>query len=411
MQNKRYVVILRRIMTTSMSFEPVTRLYRLPESSFFLFGLRGVGKSTWIRSELADARRFDLLDETLYQQLLADPAPFAAELRTLAPESWVIVDELQRLPGLLNEVHRFIEEAGLRFALLGSSARKLRSAGVNLLAGRALWREMFPLTPEELGGPFDLERTLQIGALPLVLASRQPEDTLRAYVQLYLREEIKGEALVRNLPGFARFLPVAALCHGQTINVSSLARDAGVARTTVEGYIQILEDTLLVRRLPAYTPRLRIRERKHPKLYWVDPGVARAAKNAYGPLLPEERGALLEGYIHTLLVTYMAERDLAQEIAYWSPVGTQTEVNFLLSRGTEHCAIEVKAASRVQTQHLAGLRAIADLPGLTRRVLVHQGERPGRTEDGIELWPIATLFEALQEGQLWPASGAADRTL
>jgi predicted AAA+ superfamily ATPase len=386
-----------------MPLHPVPRLYRLPESSFFLFGPRGVGKSTWIRSQLPDALRFDLLDETLYQQLLADPAPFAAELRTPPPGSWVIVDEIQRLPGLLNEVHRFIEERRLRFALLGSSARKLRAAGVNLLAGRALWREMFPLTPEELGGQLDLERTLQIGALPLVLASPQPLQTLRAYVQLYLREEIKGEALVRNLPGFARFLPVAALCHSQTINIAGLARDAGVARTTVEGYIQILEDTLLARRLPAHTARLRVRERKHPKLYWVDPGVARAAKTAHGPLIPEERGALLEGFIHTLLVTYMAERNLAQEITYWSPAGSrQTEVDFLLSRNTEHCALEIKAATRVQSQHLAGLRAIAPLPGLRRRVLVHQGERPGRTEDGIELWPIAALLEALQTDSLWP---------
>jgi predicted AAA+ superfamily ATPase len=384
----------------------VPRLYRVPESSFFLFGLRGVGKSTWIRSQLPDAPRFDLLDETLYQQLLADPAPFAAELRTLLPESWVIVDEVQRLPGLLNEVHRFIEERRLRFALLGSSARKLRAAGVNLLAGRALWREMFPLTPQELGEQFDLDSALQIGALPLVLASPQPQDTLRAYVQLYLREEIKGEALVRNLPGFARFLPVAALCHGQTINIAGLARDTGVARTTVEGYIQILEDTLLARRLPAYTTRLRVRERKHPKLYWVDPGVARAAKGAYGeggPLYPEERGALLEGFIHTLLLTYMAERDLALQMTYWSPAGSrQTEVDFLLSRDGEHCALEIKGASRVQSQHLAGLRAIAPLPGLRRRVLVHQGERPGRTEDGIELWPIATLLDALQTDSLWP---------
>lgn len=392
-----------------MPLQSVPRLYRLPESSFFLFGVRGVGKSTWIRSQLPDALRFDLLDETLYQQLLADPAPFAAELRTLPPGSWVIVDEVQRLPGLLNEVHRFIEERRLRFALLGSSARKLRAAGVNLLAGRALWREMFPLSPEELGGQLDLKHTLEIGTLPLVLASPQPQETLRAYVQMYLREEIKGEALVRNLPGFARFLPVAALCHGQTINIAGLARDAGVARTTVEGYVQILEDTLLARRLSAFTARLRVRERKHPKLYWVDPGVARAAKTAYGPLVPEERGALLEGFIHTLLVTYMAERDLAQEIAYWSPAGSrETEVDFLISRDagqsrdTEHCALEVKAATRVQSQHLAGLRAIAPLPGLRRRVLVHQGQRPGRTEDGIELWPIATLLDALQTDRLWP---------
>jgi len=385
-----------------MALSELQRIYRLPGNSFFLFGLRGVGKSTWIRSELPGAQRFDLLDEGLYQELLADPEPFAGAMRRLDPETWVVVDEIQRLPGLLNEVHRFIEERGLRFALLGSSARKLRAAGVNLLGGRALWREMFPLVPEELGGDFDLDRTLEVGALPLVLASDSPHDTLRAYVQLYLREEIKGEALVRNLPGFARFLPVAGLFHGQLVNVSGIARDAGVARTTVEGYLGVLEDTLLVRRLPAYETRLRVRERKHPKLYWVDSGVARAAKGAHGAVAQEEVGHLLEGWIHTLLRTYMAERELADEIAYWAPAeSAKLEVDFLLRRGSDVCAIEVRSARRVDPGDLAGLRAIADLAGLRRRILIHRGTRPTKTEDGIDVWPVETLLEVLAEGRLF----------
>jgi predicted AAA+ superfamily ATPase len=386
-----------------MSLDVVPRIYDLPSQSFFLFGLRGVGKSTWVRERLPDAHRFDLLDEGLYQGLLADPAPFAGELRRLERGSWVVVDEVQRLPGLLNEVHRFIEERGLRFALLGSSARKLRAAGVNLLGGRALWREMFPLTPEELGEGFDLDRTLGVGSLPLVLAAASPTETLRAYVQLYLREEVKGEALVRNLPGFARFLPVAGLFHGQLLNLAGIARDAGVARTTAEGYLGVLEDTLLASRLPAYEARLRVRERKHPKLYWVDPGVARAAKGSYGPPAPEEAGALLEGWVHTLLRTYMAERELAEEVAYWAPAASKgLEVDFLLRRGGELCALEVRAGRRVHPGQLAGLRAVAELPGLRRRVLVHRGERPARTEDGIDLWPVDSFLEALQDDRLWP---------
>lgn len=198
---------------------------------------------------------------------------------------------------------------------------------MNLLGGRALWREMYPLTPEDLGAAFDLDRTLELGGLPLVLAADSPEETLRAYVQLYLREEVKGEALVRNLAGFARFLPVAALFHGQILNVAGIARDAGVARTTVEGYLEVLEDTLVARRLPAYEARLRTRERKHPKLYWMDAGVARAAKGAS-----------------------------------------------------------------------------AELPGLRRRVLVHRGDRPTRTEDGIDVWPVETFLQALEQGRLWPES-------
>jgi predicted AAA+ superfamily ATPase len=377
------------------------RLYRLPSQSFFMFGLRGVGKSTWIREHLPDAKRFDLLDEALYQQLLADPAPFAGELRTLPPASWVVVDEVQRLPGLLNDVHRFIEERSLRFALLGSSARKLRAAGVNLLAGRALWREMFPLTPEELGEDFDLDRALELGGLPLVLGSAEPHETLRAYVQLYLREEIRGEALVRNLPGFARFLPIAGLFHGQALNIAGVARDAGIARTTAEGYLEILEDTLLVRRLPVFQARLRVRERKHPKLYWIDPGVARAVRGAHGAPAPEEAAALLEGWIHTLLRTYMAERGLADEIAYWAPATSHVEVDFLLRREAEVCAIEVKAARRLAPQHLAGLRAVSKLPGLRRRLLVYRGERPMRTEDGIDVWPLATFAAELARDGLW----------
>lgn len=386
-----------------MALRDVQRIYRSPRNSFFLFGLRGVGKSTWVRKQFPEAHRFDLLDEGLYQSLLADPAQFAGELRRLDPGGWVVVDEVQRLPGLLNEVHRFIEERELRFALLGSSARKLRAAGVNLLGGRALWREMFPLVPEELGEDFDLDRTLRFGSLPLVLAADSPPETLRAYVQLYLREEIKGEALVRNLPGFARFLPVAGLFHGQVLNVAGLARDAGVARTTVEGYLEVLEDTLLARRLPAYETRLRARERKHPKLYWMDPGVARAAKGAFGEVVPEERGHLLEGWVHTLLRTYMVEQGLADEIAYWAPASTkQLEVDFLLRRGEERCALEVKAAGRAHAHDLDGLRAIGELPGLRRRVLIHRGERPTRTEDGIDVWPVETFLESLATGSLWP---------
>ncbi|MGH7571543.1 MAG: ATP-binding protein [Gemmatimonadota bacterium] len=381
----------------------VDRLYRLPTGSFFLFGLRGVGKSTWIGKQLPDAHRFDLLDEALYQRLLADAGLFAGELRRLRPGSWVVVDEIQRLPTLLNEVHRFIEGQGLRFALLGSSARKLRAAGVNLLAGRALWREMYPLTPEELGDDFDHERALEIGGLPLVLDSDAPAETLQAYVRLYLQEEIKGEALVRNLPGFARFLPIAALFHGQVINVAGIARDAGVARTTVQGYLEILEDTLLVKRLPAYEARLRVRERKRPKLYWVDSGVVRTVKQARGPIAPEEAGSLFEGWVHTLLRTYMAERELADDLAYWAPAASRAlEVDFLLRRGAELCALEVKSARRYNVQHLVGLRAIAELPNLRRRVFVHRGERPFRTEDGIDVWPVPTFLEALARGELWP---------
>ena len=386
-----------------MSQPNYPRLLSRPQSSFFLFGPRGVGKSTWTRDKLSGAHRIDLLDEGLYHNLLADPWLFAAELNTLPRKSWVVVDEIQRLPSLLNEVHRFIEGPGLRFALLGSSARKLKAAGTNLLAGRALRKQMFPLMPQELGADFDLESVLRFGSLPLVWRAGDRRATLLAYVQTYLREEIRAESIVRNLPGFARFLPVAALFHGQVINIAGIARDAGTARTTVDGYVEILEDTLLASRLRAYEARLRVRERKHPKLYWIDPGIVRAVKKQLDPPTAEERGHLMEGWIHTLLRCYAEERSLFDDLYYWAPAqARQIEVDFLLQRGRELLAIEVKTSPRLQPAQLAGLAAIAELPNVARRILVYGGARRLRTPAGIEVWPLVNFLAALEQGKLWP---------
>ena len=379
------------------------RVLRPPAESFFLFGIRGAGKSTWARTHFGQAHWIDLLDEGVHHGLLADPALFAAELQHLRRRQWVVVDEVQRIPSLLNDVHRLIEDRGLRFALLGSSARKLKTAGTNLLAGRATWKVMFPLLPQELGRDFSLDGVLRFGSIPLVWSAADRRATLEAYVQLYLREEIRAEALVRNLPGFVRFLPIAALFHGQVVNVSGIARDAGTARTTVAGYLDILEDTLLATRLPAYEARLRVRERKHPKLYWVDPGLVRAVKRQLGSLAAEERGALLEGWVFTLLRSYAEQRRLYDEIFYWSPPGgSGAEVDFLLRRGREFLALEVKSTSRYASGLTTGLRAIAGLPRLARRILVFTGPRGLTTQEGIEVWTVARLLEALETDGLWP---------
>lgn len=379
------------------------RILQPPRESFFLLGPRGVGKSAWVRSRFPEAYRFDLLDEGEYQDLLANPRLFGAELAAIEPGAWVVVDEVQRIPALLNEVHRRIEEDGLRFALLGSSARKLKTAGTNLLAGRAVRKLMYPFVPEELGEDFVLDETLRLGSVPVIATARDPEATLAAYVEMYLREEIRAEALVRNLGGFARFLPLAGLYHGQVINVSSLARDSGTARSTVDGYLDILEDTLLATRLEGFEAKLRTRERKLPKLYWVDPGLARQVQRRRGPLHPEERGALLEGFVLGLLRAYRETSDLYDRISYWAPSQAQTvEVDFLLERQGEYVAIEVKSATRYDTTLLKGLRAIQELPGLARSLLLYGGHRSFATSDGIEVWPIPRFSEALAEGALWP---------
>lgn len=386
-----------------MSSPRYRRILTAPTGSFFVFGVRGAGKSTWARETFPDAHVIDLLDEGRHQSLLANPALLGLELQAIPASRVVVLDEVQRVPALLNEVHRAIEGARRRFVLLGSSARRLKTAGTNLLAGRAALRTMYPLTPTELGGDFDLARALRFGGIPVVSQADDPRAALEAYVQLYVREEIRLEALVRNLPAFLRFLPVAALFHGQVINIAGLARDAATARTTIEGYLGILQDTLVATLLPAFEAKLRVRERQHPKLFWVDPGLARAAKRQLGPVAVEERGPLLEGLILTILRAHNPDSALFDEVSYWAPAqARQTEVDFLLRRGREFLAVEVKAQSRFSPPQLGGLRAINELPRLARRILVYLGDRRLRTDDGIDVWPFDDFIEAVARKSLWP---------
>ena len=359
-------------------------------------GPRGSGKSTWLSNRFPGAYVIDLLSEETYQRLLANPGHFADEVRAVSEDRWVIIDEVQRLPGLLNEVHRFIEKKRQRFILCGSSARKLKRAGVNLLAGRALHRSMHPFVPEEVGDQFDLEASLRYGLLPIVWDSSAKQETLSAYTRLYLKEEIQTEALVRNLPGFARFLPIAALYHGQTVNVTTIAREAGVARTTVNGYLDVLEETLLCFRLPAYEAKLRVRERRHPKWYWCDSGIVRAMKQTTGMVAPEEKGALFEGMVAQLLRAYRDYRGLYDNMYYWAPSGrSATEVDFILVRGTELIAIEVKSGKTFTDAWCKGLRAVASLKGLQQRIIVYPNGPVLRTKEGIDVLPFQEFADRI----------------
>ena len=386
-----------------MSKNTVPRILTPPKMSFFLFGPRGTGKTTWLQQIFPLAYRIDLLDEALFQSYLADIGLFAAELRALEDDRLVIVDEVQRLPALLNYVHQFIERKRLRFILCGSSARKLKQAGTNLLAGRAVRRHMHPFVPEELGEAFVLDEVLQWGSLPVIWNAPDKREALEAYTTMYLKEEIQAEALVRNLPGFARFLPVAALFQAQVLNISSLARDASVARTTIAGYLEVIEDTLLTFRLPAFDGRLRVRERKHPKLYWADPGLPRSLKKQFGPPSAEEKGHLFEGWIASLLRSYRDYRDLFDEWAYWAPVKpSKVEVDFLLRRDDQLVAIEAKCQSKISQRTFVGLRAVESLKGLRRRILVYLGERRLKTEDGIEVLPLRSFLDLIESGELFP---------
>jgi predicted AAA+ superfamily ATPase len=255
-----------------------------------------------------------------------------------------------------------------------------------------------PLLPEELGQDFSIENQLQFGSLPITLVSQSPRETLLAYAQMYLREEIQAEAQVRNLAGFARFLPVAALFQGQMLNAAGLARDAGVQRTTVNGYLEIMQDTLVAYKIPGYEAKLRVKERKHPKLYWSDLGVLRAVKGQLEKPTHEEQGPLFEGWIANYL---RAHKELGlipyDEICYWSPAQARAEVDFLLRFGKRFVAIEAKAGATYTAAGLSGLRAMDRLAGLKRRILVYQGRTSGKTTDGIEIIPLDEFLSVARD--------------
>ena len=260
---------------------------------------------------------------------------------------------------------------------------------------------MHPFVPEELGDEFDLDQVLRFGSLPVVWRAVDRKEALEAYAQMYIREEIQAEALVRSLPGFVRMLPIAAIFHGQVLNVSGIARDAGVARNTVVGYLEVLRDTLVAYELPAFETRLRVRERRHPKLYWVDPGVPRALRHQLAPVTAEERGPLFEGFVAGVLRAYSDYADLFDDWGYWATTG-QLEVDFVIRRGDAIVAIEAKSATVVHKRDLVGLRAIAALPGIVRRIVVHRGSRRQTTEDGIEILPVRAWLDEVEKGRLWP---------
>jgi len=378
------------------------RLLRPSVGSVGVFGLRGAGKCTWARTTFPAAHILDLRNETLCQDLLADPTDLATRLQALPPHQVVIVNDVHRVPTLVTGVHRAMAASDRRFVLLGSNVRPLWTAA-GLLSNRLALQTMYPLVPAELGRDFALDRVLRFGSLPAVWDASDPWAALEAYMQAYVRDEIRGEAVVRNLSAFLRFLPAAARAHGQVVNIAALARDAATSRMTVDGYLRILRDTLMATLVPAFEPRLRVRERRHPKLYWTDPGVVRAAKRQLGNVAIEERGALLEGLVLTVLRAHNGRTEVFDDIGYWAPAQARaTEVDFLLRRGRDYLAIEVRAQTRNALRELAGLRAIANLPRLVRRVLVYLGDRLRRTEDGIDIWPLDDWLDAVAHGRLWP---------
>ena len=377
------------------------RLLRRPRSSCFLFGPRGTGKSTWIGQHFAGARIYDLLDTSEALRLAREPATLFREVEGFAPGTWVVIDEVQRVPDLLDEVHRLIESRRLRFVLSGSSARKLRSGRVNLLAGRAVVEHLYPLVSAERSFQVDLDDALSYGTLPLSITGDDPAAYLTAYTETYLQEEIRAEALTRSVGGFSRFLEIAARQNGQVTNVSAISRDAAVSRSTVQNYFEILIDTLIGTWLPAWKLKRSTKQVAHPKFYLFDCGVARALSGriAYPPL-QEELGSLMETMLVGEIRAYVAYAKLRYPLHYWR-THDGAEVDLLCETRDGFVAVEMKASKRWDRRYNRGLSRIREELGANRVTCygVYTGERPA-SWGAVQVLPALQFLQLLWNGQV-----------
>ena len=382
--------------------ELVGRFFQIPDASFFLFGPRGTGKSTWLRQHFSEALFIDLLAPETYQELQARPERLRELVLGTPDKPVVVLDEVQRIPELLNVVHDLIErKLGRQFVLTGSSARKLRRGGVDLLAGRARYRTLHPFMAAELPD-FDLGKALDIGLLPLVVDDPSPLDVLASYAALYLREEVQLEGWVRNVGQFARFLEAVSFSHAAVLNVSNIARESQIERKTVAGYLEILEDLLLSFQVPVFTRRRRRQTVAHPKLYLFDAGVFRSLRPT-GPLdRPEEiDGAALEGLVAQHLRAWIAYSGSDCKLYYWR-TRHGVEVDFVVYGSRGFWAVEVKNTSTVRSQDTRSLRTfLAEYPEC-QVMLLHRGRQRLRIGD---VWCLPAL-EFL--GRLHPSSGLLD---
>lgn len=332
----------------------ILQIHNELDGSIFLFGARQTGKSTTLRQQFPNHIYFDLLDSTLRNRFKRQPTLLYDLLKEKESGTLVIIDEIPEVPELLNEVHRLISERGLVFILCGSSARKLKRKGHNTLGGRALPVFLYPLVSEEIP-EYDIDRAVTFGTLPPHYLAKNPSRMLSAYIDVYLKEEIKEEALVRNLNAFQRFLEVAALSNGEIINYQNMAQDCGVSATTVSAYFDILEDTLIGYRIPAYSKKLKRRLVQAPRFYYFDVGIAnhllhRSTLQRGTP----EYGHAFEHLVVQEIIAYMHYRQCEDKISYWHTY-TGMEVDIVI--GDARLAIEIKSAEEVMTKHLKGLKA------------------------------------------------------
>jgi len=355
--------------------ESVPRFFKLPEDHFFLLGPRGTGK-TWLTQRLfPQALRVDLLEPETLRSLSARPERLRELIQGRPEVRQVVIDEVQKLPSLLEVVHLLIEaRQGVQFIFTGSSARKLRRGGVNLLGGRAVQKNLHPFMAAEFGPGFNIDEALRLGMLPIVRGGKSPEETLRAYSGLYLREEVQMEGLVRNIGNFSRFLEAISFSQGAVLNLANVARDCHVNRKTAEGYLEILEDLLLAFRVPVFTKRAQRELAAHPKFFFFDTGVFRANRPS-GPLdAPSEiDGAALEGLVAQHLRSWCDYSGGNYRLHYWQ-TRSKVEVDFVVYGEGGLYALEVKNSIQVRQEDMRGLKNFGEDFPESRRFLLYRGK-------------------------------------
>ena len=381
----------------------IERVLKLPApgtETFFLWGPRQTGKSTLLRTAYPAALWVDLLKSEEYRRYLERPELLRRRIEALSPRpNFVVIDEVQKVPGLLDEAHWLHENLGVRFALCGSSARKVKRGHANLMGGRALSYRLEGLVSAELGDSFDLERVLNHGTLPRIHLSERPAAYLAAYVADYLKEEVAAEGLVRNLPAFSEFLNVAALSDAELVNFSTIARGCGVSSPTIKGYFDILADTMLGHWLPAWRRRPKRRVVGAPKFYFADVGVAGyLAKRGRVAPGSELFGKALENYVFHELRAWNQYREAGAVLAFWR-LGSGIEVDFVVN--DMEAAIEVKAARKITSDHLKGLRHLRqDHPEVGQLLIVCLEEQAWRSDDGIDVLPVRDFLRRLWAGNI-----------
>jgi len=379
----------------------ITRFLHPPDDHFFLFGPRGTGKSTWLRENYENAYFFDLLDDETFRKCLAYPEYIKSIVKANPDIQQFIIDEVQKIPKLLDSVHQLVEqEKSTQFILTGSSARKLKRESVNLLGGRALLIHFHPYMAAELEQRFDLESALQYGLIPLIVEAKNPQKKLEAYIALYLKEEVQHEGLVRNLSAFSRFMEKISFSHASILNQTNIARECQVSSKLVADYISILEDLLLAYKLPAFTKRAKREPILHPKFYLFDAGVFNVLRPK-GPLdrVEEINGAALEGLV---LQNLRAWRDYSEEqadIYFWRTRGG-SEVDFILYGSKRFIAIEVKNASTVYRKDLKSLKAFREDYPESSSLLLYRGKEKLLIDD-IICWPVEEFLVNLFPNK-WP---------